>query len=333
MRRKSRGVTSGLPGSSVAKARQAFRVGQVLKYTSSSFAYRKTTVGLKTTYIITAGTPSDLASVIEQRPVLGTGATLTNLGCALSNFRQTLYLKNVATYQLRVRVTTWVCRHDVPGASVALNEGGVDAMDTLANMMTAGFAGPFVETPINGVTAETTDISATIFQNPLWVQYFKAVKVRNTVLMPYRTKGFSVGICKRRPGWLQNNGNARVYSSGLDTSDYGFPGHLAVRRWGGVTTRIKTLEIVGEIVNDATAVPNTNIFTSPSVLLSQSKITFTAAFPIYASSVSYTSGDPPLPGGIDEVLVGQPWNYMFPSPSSSSSLGTSSVIGSLTSGI
>lgn len=304
----------------------------MLKYASSSFAYRKTTYGLKTTYIITAGTPADLAAVIDQRDIVQSPSDLLNLGCALSNFKQTLFLKNVSTYQLRIRVTTWVCRHDVPGASVALNEGSVDTMDTLANMMTSGFDQPFVDTPLNGTTAETTDISTSIFQNPIWVQYFKAVKVRNTVLMPYRTKGFSVGICKRKPGWLQNNGNARVYSSGVDTADYAFPGHLAIRRWGGVTTRIKTLEIVGEIVNDATAAPNPIIFTSPSVLLSQSKITFTAAYPVYGSIINWTSGDAPA-AVVDEALTGQPWNYMFPTPSSSSSIGESSVIGSLASGL
>jgi len=331
MRRKSRRVTSGLPSSSVAKARQAFRFGQALKYATSTYAYRKTQYGFKTIYIVTAGTPSDLQEVLEQSAVIDPNRQV-NVACALSNFKQTLYLRNVATYQLRIRVTTWVCRHDVPGASVALNEGGVDAMDSLASMMTSGFDNPFSVTNPDGASVEATDVSGTIFQNPLWVQYFKAVKVRNTVLMPYRTKAFSVSICTRKPGWVTGTGNARVYSSGIDTADWAFPGHLAIRRWGGITTRLKTLEIVGEIVNDATAAPNPNVFTSPSVLLTQSKVTFTAAYPLVGAVVNVSSGDPPV-GVVDEALTGQPWNYMFPQPSSSSSIGESVVVGALASGL
>lgn len=145
--------------------------------------------------------------------------------------------------------------------------------------------------------------------------------------MPYRTIRESLAVCTRKPGWIWRYGNAANANYDVGT----WAGPLAVRNMGGITTRVKVIEMVGEVVNDATAAPDPIIVTSPMVLLGQ----FMASFEGAASGeavTNYTYGDPSVPV-VDEILTGQPWNYMFPTPSSSSSLGTSAVIGALTSGI
>lgn len=79
----------------------------------------------------------------------------------------------MATYKIRLRVTTWVARHDVP--NVDLTSGG---NTNLSQQLIDGFLNPYATAPGAGATAEFDDISNTLFQNPWWVQMFRAVKVR-----------------------------------------------------------------------------------------------------------------------------------------------------------
>lgn len=196
-------------------------------------------------------------------------------------------------------------------------------MTSLVEYATFGFQ--FNNIPTGANTAELTDISVSLFQNPLWVAYFKAVKVRNRVLMPYRTMKSVVSACMRKPGWIWNQGNA----SNIGTTE-GFS-YNAIRRWGGITTRVKTLEFVGEIANDATMAPNPLIATSPVVLLIQNKGEFEAA--AGGDDVTNWAVGDGTKATVDELLTGQPWNYMFPTPAATSSMGTSVVVGALTSGL
>lgn len=100
---------------------------------------------------------------------------------------------------------------------------------------------------------------------------------------------------------------------------------------GGVTTMVKTIEIVGEVINDGTAAPNPELFNAPVVLELQDVISFEAA-QTGTSANNFVAGDaaPPAP---TLGLTGQPWNYMYPTPSTTSSVGTSAVVGALTSGL
>lgn len=100
---------------------------------------------------------------------------------------------------------------------------------------------------------------------------------------------------------------------------------------GGVTTMVKTIEIVGEVINDATAAPNPELFNAPVVLELQDTISYESAV-TGVMAANYVAGDPAAPAATTG-LTGQPWNYMYPTPSSSSSVGTSAVIGALTSGL
>lgn len=152
-------------------------------------------------------------------------------------------------------------------------------------------------------------------------------QVKNYTLMPYRTKTERISVCRKRPGWIQQYGNA-YNENDMSTNTGGF---LAVHKMGGITTMVKTIEIVGELVNDATAAPNVELFNSPIVLELQHMISFECAT-VGNLTVDFVAGDPTF-GTPTSALTGQPWNYMYPTPSSSSSLGTSAVIGALTSGL
>lgn len=235
-------------------------------------------------------------------------------------------LKNVSTYQLRMRTTTWVCR--VPAVEVGAS--GTSIYDSLSTMLTQGFTTPYTTSLSTGNSVEFDDISSTLFQNPIWVQHFKAIKVRNWTLMPYRSRVEKVHMLRRHGGYIWE------YGSALDKAGVGSEGAWAcVKGMGGITTVVKTIEVVGELVNNATMVTpptiSVGVFTSPGVLLLQQKIEFDSAIGGPVAAV-YTAGDA-TPPAQTEALTGQPWNYMFPGPSSSSSVGTSTVIGALSSGI
>lgn len=94
---------------------------------------------------------------------------------------------------------------------------------------------------------------------------------------------------------------------------------------------VKTIEIVGEVVNDGTAAPNPELFNAPIVLELQDTISFETA--VTGNIVTnFVAGDPT--GSTPTLgLTGQPWNYMYPTPSTTASVGTSAVVGALTSGL
>lgn len=140
----------------------------------------------------------------------------------------------------------------------------------------------------------------------------------------------TLSILKKRPGWVYKYGNA-WYNATAPVANSIQGSVLAVRRMGGITTWVKTIEFVGETINDATAFPDTTIFNAPTVIQTQDQAEFEIAKG-GSTLFNYVGGDP-VPPLAEAGLTGQPWNYMFPTPSSSSSLGTSAVIGALTSGL
>jgi len=163
---------------------------------------------------------------------------------------------------------------------------------------------------------EFDDVTSDPFMNPRWVQYFTCVAKKEYTLMPYRQSRETIGILRRKPGLIFRFGNATQTAS---------------KAMGGITTYVKLIEIVGEVVNDNSAAPNPLIVTSPIVDLLEYKTVYESAIPS-TFPANYVVGDA-AQSNVSALLVGQPWNYMFPTPSSSSSLGTSAVIGALASGL
>lgn len=320
-----KGRRAGSTSSNLSKARQAFRTRQVVKFAQSTYGYEKIPYGEKGVITMPTGTPNDLAAILAVVQNSSVISPLTREFCACRRVKNTVFFKNVTTYQVRLRVSTWVARRDMP--IVNANVMTPNALVDLNSYVTQGFVPPYTQTPSSENESTVNDISTSMFQNPLWCNFMRCVKVRNHILMPYRTKKFSQSVCVSRPGWIWSQGNGR--SSPFDVSSA--LGYAAIKRWGGVTTRVLVFEFTGELVNDATMAPNPVVAESPIVLLSQLKVEFEGAAP--GDSVdNWTVGDGTKPA-LDEILTGQPWNYMFPAPSSSSSLGTSAVIGALTSGL
>jgi len=297
--------------SSSSIAAEAFKTGQVINAKYSGYFGTKTLYGVKQYYIISAGAAADLDGVSQtvQDIYTATSSPIPDF-VGLRNYKTTLFLKNVSTYQLRLRVTTWVCRHNLP------NINGVSG--TIQLFLPVGFLPPYVKTVPGNNSLEASDVSSSLFMNPLWTYYFKALKVKNYTLMPYRTVTERLHILKRKPGLIRS----------LITSNNA----IAISKSFGITSCYKTIEIVGEVMNDAEPYPGMTVFTSPGVLLGQLKTEFQAAGGQSAASV-YGIGDADPEPGLVAGLTGQPWNYMFPTPSATASAGTSSVVGALTSGL
>lgn len=253
---------------------------------------------------------SDLlgASDIVQDTYAGTGSPVPD-HVAIRNYKTSLFIKNVSTYQLRLRVTTWVCRHNIP----------LSPWNTLSAIITGGFLPPYVKVDPGNTALSATQVSTSLFMNPLMLYFFKALKVKHYTLMPYRTRMERLHLLKRKPGLIR--------PASVSQSQY-----LAVQNSYGITTCFKTVEVVGELANDDEAYPDTSVFNSAGVLLLQYKTEFECAGGQAAASI-YGIGDAAQSSGSGVSLTGQPWNYMFPTPGTSSSFGTSSVIGALSSGV
>lgn len=272
---------------------------------------------MKQIFVLDAGSPSDLGfGFIAINNAYGTGTNpyLTRIN-AYRNVGARAVFTNKCTYQLKFRVSTWVCRHDVPART------GV--YETLAEVYAAGFQPPFSYTPTGSDAMTYTDVSSSPFQNPLWCYYFKCVSKKSYVLMPYRQKTESLMINKRRPGLGVGSINADDPNSGT--------AKLACSKSYNIATCVKLIEVYGELVNDAVAAPSTSFFNAPSVVAVQYFEEMEIAG-CQAGTRYLNVGDGSLPTP-ESALTGQPWNYMFPTASSSSSLGTSTILGTLTSGL
>lgn len=294
-------------------AATAFRTGQVSKVALSSFTLQKTTFGVKSYIFMDALSGADWSQIVgvTQSTYASTGTVLNMFvpqKVACRNFRNSLILKNVSTYQLKIRVSTLVCRRDL-----AITGAWSDFGDFLA----AGFLPPYANTP-SGETAQAAgNVSSSLYQNPLLLHYFRILKQKSYVLMPYRTRTETLHLLKKRPGLFVNdvtNAQASYYA-----------------RTGGWSSCVKIIEVVGELTNDDEIFPDTSVATSAGVLLIQDKSSFESAAAQSASAI-FGVGDPAVEPGTGVSLTGQPWNYMFPTPGTTASLGTSSVVGALSSG-
>lgn len=318
---RGKGSRSRPSSSHTAQAIDAFKTGMLVQVKSSGFSFSKSAHDIKNYFILTALSGLDTLQALDAASTANpTGAVADK--CGIRDWKTTLYMKNVCTYQLRLRVTTWVARQEMiqQGASY-----GTQFNTSLNQLVLNGFEAPYTHTVAGFNDPNATDISVSLFQNPLWVHYFRALKVKNYTLMPYRSRVERLHVLRKRPGLID-----RFQNTAASNTTTGF-GKLIVSRTKGITTVVKTIEVVGEIVNDATIAPAPIIFTSPSVLLLQQKTEFEAAVSQpYAFISSVGDPNPPAPA---VALTGQPWNYMFPAPSSSSSVGTSAVLGALTSGL
>jgi len=262
-------------------------------------------------------------------------STVATQYCGLRNWVSSMEIRNLSTYKQSVRVTTWVCRRDIPtdssgGAAGSGYPTPNTAEDWLA-MIGAGFVPNYSRNVPGGGTAEAADPAATLFQNHLWCQHWKALKVKNRTLMPYRTIKESIRLFRKKPVWVYRYGNAGQACNVTNPSNPDYTLRAAVAKWGGATTVIKTVEFLGEMINDATAYPDTEFGYAPGFISMNSTFSFEVALP-GPVPLNYVVGDGDRTD-LDEGLTGQPWNYMFPSPSATSSLGTSVVVGALTSGV
>lgn len=162
------------------------------------------------------------------------------------------------------------------------------------------------------------DVASDPFMNPSWVQYMTCVAKKEYTLMPYRSTRETLGILRRKPGLIFRYGNGTQNVS---------------RLMGGITSYVKLVEVIGEVVNDATPAGGGGplVVTSPVVCLMEYKTVYESALPS-TFPANYVVGDG-AQSTVTSALTGQPWNYMFPTPSSSSSLGTSVVVSALANGI
>lgn len=155
----------------------------------SAYSYSKQTFGKKLILFLEAGDPDSNSNVLAASNVSGLAGVVgsaSQMG-AFRDFRHHLYMKNVSTYQLRVRVITWACRSTVPFvAPAAISGGGSSPYSSLANMMSVGISGGRTADgsgAFSGIGAlESTDVDFSPFQNPLWVQHWKGLKVRQASL-------------------------------------------------------------------------------------------------------------------------------------------------------
>jgi len=295
-------------------AANAFRTGQAVTVALSSFTVQKTTYGVKSYIFLDALTSGDWSQVLGvAQSTYSSSGVVTNLNVpqkvACRNYRSTLVLKNVSTYQLRIRVSTLVCRRDLCffGAQWADFEAFFDA----------GFLPPYANTPSGETPQASTNVSSSLYQNPLLLHYFKIIRQKSYTLMPYRSRSETLHLLKKKPGLYVNDVvNAQA--------DY-------VARTGGWSSCLKIIEVVGEITNDGETYPDTTVSTSAGVLLLQQKASFQCAAAQSASMI-FGVGDPAVNPGSGDTYTGQPWNYMFPTPGTSGSFGTSTVLGALSSG-
>lgn len=234
--------------------------------------------------------------------------------CAVKDYTHRLFIRNVSTYPVRLRVTTWVCRHEVP------NEGEVPYDGTFTGLTSGGLNGDFLSTPLGGTGISNASVDFTFFDNPLWVWHFKAVKTKKYMLMPWKTAVESLIICKRKPGWIWFGNNANPNS------------FLCTQRTGGFSTCVKSIQLVGDLANDNTAFPNPVVTNAPVVVTIQDQITFQCAS-AGPQAANWGDQNEAGRGGATNLITGQPWNYMYPGPSSSSQEGYSSVVGAITSGL
>jgi len=278
----------------------------------------KLNYGVKTNILLTAGACTDnlIAWTTVSAAFTATSSPVPDY-FGIRDFRAQLMLKNVSTYQLRVRVTTWVCRRSLRSDPLP------SIYNSLDSMLIGGYAAPYANQPPGFNAASATNVSSTFFQNPIWVQYFKAIKVKKYTLMPYRTRNESLHILKKRPGLIWKNGNGG--SGGTNDN-----GQMLCHKDGGITTCVKSIEIVGEITNDGETFPDTLVGTSAGVLLLQNQVDYEAAAS-QAAAKFYSTGDPNPGAGTGDTLTGQPWNYLFPTPGTNT-YGSSSVIGAMSSG-
>jgi len=239
---------------------------------------------------------------------------------------------------MRMVVRTWVARGNVPIGN-AIPEGAstpVAPYDTpfesVNQMMNLGALPPYVNAPLDTAMTWTNINFNPLKHNPMWVRYWKQIKSKSYTLMPYATVTERLKLCKKRPAWLWRYGqgyqnpvtfNATDPAVNFTLSD----GLLAFKDMGGVTTCYKTIEFVGEDIVDSNGV----VGTAPCVFTAHNYISFECASP-GPQALSWTDAPNTKPTMVSG-LTGQTFNYMYPTPSSSSSLGSSILSGALTSGL
>jgi len=320
------------------QAATAFRTNTVYKYNSSIYSIIKGIAQTKTTILLKNLDPADVDTVFlsyDAMTLPGGSPSPDYMG--LRNFKTTLYIKNLASYQIRVRVMTWVCRHDLQRISPSdiLAPDIVD-ITTLDDLFTKGFLAPFVSGVGNDTAQDPSrfDVSLTPFANRLWRYYFRMVKTKTYMLMPFRTRREVIHSLKRKPARLDRWGmglgqNQNPMFQPASPPDYGAPYfNMAFQRAGGATTCVKTIELVGETINDDTAYPDTEIFNAPTVISTQLKVEFESC-EMKTQNIQF--GDDDQAVSPDQGRTGQPWNYLV--FANTNSTGVSSVAGALTSGL
>lgn len=250
---------------------------------------------------------------------------------ALRNVKTRMTIRNLSTYAIRLRVTTWVCRNSVPNGAVSGTGPVVISGNDLDQVLEAGFEPPYADDWGSNPSADLTDVSSSAFQNPLWLYYFKAIKTKRRYLKPYQELTETIHQLKRRAGLIWEGGNAAPPASSGSLSN-GTPNwQLAQSGSGGVTTVVKTIEMVGELITDDTALPDTAVFNAPVVWSTQLEISWESA---YLSSSVFLSGGDPEPPTVDMGRTGNRTNYMqYGGASGTDPTGSSSVVGALTTGI
>jgi len=261
-KRFSRKQHSRSSQTSVQKALTAFRTQQIVKYSSSTEDYFKYPYGTKG-FLFMTGLSSDDCNLVQfvvqsASTVPSNVATNINDYCAVRDYVHTFFMKNISSYGIRVRVTTWVCRHDLPAV-----EGTV--YESLLSLTTDGALTPYVN-PINagaGWPANSAgSVDSSYLMNPLWCYYFKGIKTKSYVIPPWGHATEKLHMCKKKPGWIWRYSQA-------DSSN-----KTMFSKAGGFSSVVKTLEFVGELINGATV---SEVNNAPVLLLTQDRISFQGA--------------------------------------------------------
>jgi len=316
--------------SPAARAATAFKNNPINRFSQSEYLVGKSPYGQKQWILLPNCDAASLSAVLEDF-YSTTDASAVYL--ALRNVKTRVTIRNLSTYAMRVRVTTWICRNSVPNGSVSdIGPPAEFTTSTLVDVLQNGFQSPYIGATFAGAaTAEANDVTSDRFMNPLWLYYFKAIKTKRRYLKPYQELSETIHQLKRRPGVLWSGGNAGPPLDSGDISVGVLNWQLATSRSGGITTVVKTIELVGEMITDDTMLPNTVVFNAPVVFSTQLSISYDCA-PLGVPSV-HTGGDPDPPL-VDSGRTGQRTNYMqYGGASGTDPAGSSSVLGALTSGI
>lgn len=238
----------------------------------------------------------------------GSGSSGVAYAGGIRNLVYEVVFKNLSTYKFHWRISTWVAKHDVPYI------GGDTLFGSIENIFANGYGGYIDQVHQGFPIVNAKSIAGTPFMNPLWTQFFKCVRMtKSRICMPYMSFTVRQKLLVKRPGLITEYGNAGIALNGS-------------RHMGGITLRVKLVEMWGEEVNDAQTWTSTKPHNAPIVFSTNESYRTEMAI---GNLVAHT-------WGVDETTQPTPTSLVQGDPSNLNQAGfqgLSSVTGALSSGI